>query len=39
MRLDGVFHGSPEGVADGYIYLACGSRLAATLNKHFRSTA
>lgn len=35
MQNDGVFHGSPVDIADGYIHLSCGSQLAATLDKHF----
>ena len=35
MRRDGVFHGSPADIADGYIHLSCGSQLPATLDKHF----
>jgi uncharacterized protein (DUF952 family) len=35
MQSDGVFHGSPADIADGYIHLSRGSQLAATLDKHF----
>ena len=35
MQRDGVFHGSPVDVADGYIHLSCASQLAETLDKHF----
>jgi uncharacterized protein (DUF952 family) len=35
MQCDGVFHGSPVDIADGYIHLSCGSQLAATLDRHF----
>jgi uncharacterized protein (DUF952 family) len=35
MRRDGVFHGSPGDIADGYIHLSCASQLAETLDKHF----
>jgi uncharacterized protein (DUF952 family) len=35
MQRDGVFHGSPADVVDGYIHLSCGSQVAATLDKHF----
>jgi uncharacterized protein (DUF952 family) len=35
MQRDGVFHGSPVDVADGFIHLSCGSQLAETLDKHF----
>jgi uncharacterized protein (DUF952 family) len=31
MQRDGVFHGSPADIADGYIHLSCGSQVAATL--------
>ena len=36
MQRDGVFHGSPADIADGYIHLSCRSELAATVDKHFR---
>jgi uncharacterized protein (DUF952 family) len=35
MQRDGVFHGSPADIADGYIHLSCRSQVAATLDKHF----
>ena len=35
MQRDGVFHGSPVDIADGYIHLSCASQVAATLDKHF----
>lgn len=35
MQRDGVFHGSPVDVTDGYIHLSCGSQVAATLDRHF----
>jgi uncharacterized protein (DUF952 family) len=35
MQRDGVFHGSPADIADGYIHLSCDSQIAATLVKHF----
>jgi uncharacterized protein (DUF952 family) len=35
MQRDGVFHGSPADMADGYIHLSCGYQVAATLDKHF----
>lgn len=35
MQRDGVFHGSPVDIADGYIHLSRGSQLAATLERHF----
>jgi len=36
MQRDGVFHGSPADIADGYIHLSCRSELAATVDKYFR---
>ena len=35
MQRDGVFHGSPVDIADGYIHLSCRSQVAETLDKHF----
>jgi uncharacterized protein (DUF952 family) len=35
MRRDGIFHGSPADIADGYIHLSCASQVAATLDKHY----
>ena len=35
MQRDGVFHGSPVDIADGYIHLSCASQVAATSDKHF----
>src|ERR1700722_4345970 len=35
MQRDGVFHGSPADIADGYIHLSFDSQIAATLVKHF----
>lgn len=35
LQRDGVFHGSPADIADGYIHLSCGSQLVGTLDKHF----
>jgi uncharacterized protein (DUF952 family) len=35
MQREGVFHGSPADIADGYIHLSCGSQVATTLDKHF----
>ena len=35
MQRDGVFHGSPADIADGYIHLSCGSQVAATCERHF----
>ena len=36
MQHDGIFHGSPADIADGYIHLSRSSQLAATLDRHFR---
>jgi uncharacterized protein (DUF952 family) len=35
LQRDGVFHGSPADIADGYIHLSCAHQLAATLDKYF----
>ncbi len=32
---DGVFHGAPVDVADGYIHLSAAEQLQGTLDKHF----
>jgi uncharacterized protein (DUF952 family) len=32
---DGVFHGAPVDVADGYIHLSTAEQLQGTLDKHF----
>ncbi len=32
---DGVFHGAPVDLADGYIHLSAADQLAETLTKHF----
>ena len=32
---DGVFHGAPVDLADGYIHLSATDQLQGTLNKHF----
>lgn len=32
---DGVFHGAPVDLADGYIHLSTAEQLAGTLDKHF----
>jgi uncharacterized protein (DUF952 family) len=32
---DGVFHGAPVDLADGYIHLSTGDQLHGTLDKHF----
>jgi len=33
---DGVFHGAPVDIADGYIHLSRAYQLAETLDKHFK---
>jgi len=35
MQRDGIFHGSPVDIADGYIHLSSASQLAGTLDRHF----
>jgi|SRR5215469_10181401 len=35
MQRDGVFHGSPVDIADGYIHLSSRCQLAATLDRHY----
>jgi uncharacterized protein (DUF952 family) len=32
---DGVFHGAPVDLADGYIHLSAAEQLQGTLDKHF----
>ena len=32
---DGVFHGAPVDIADGYIHLSLADQLEGTLDKHF----
>lgn len=32
---DGVFHGAPVDIADGYIHLSAAGQLQGTLDKHF----
>ena len=32
---DGLFHGAPVDVADGYIHMSTADQLAGTLSKHF----
>ena len=32
---DGVFHGAPVDLADGYIHLSAAAQLQGTLDKHF----
>lgn len=34
-QADGVFHGAPVDVADGYIHLSAADQLQGTLDKHF----
>ncbi len=34
-QADGVFHGAPVDLADGYIHLSTADQLDETLNKHF----
>ena len=36
---DGVFHGAPVDVADGYIHLSTADQLQGTLDKHFAGQA
>jgi uncharacterized protein (DUF952 family) len=36
---DGVFHGAPVDIADGYIHLSTGEQLQGTLDKHFAGQA
>lgn len=32
---DGIFHGAPVDLADGYIHLSAAAQLQGTLDKHF----
>lgn len=32
---DGIFHGAPVDIADGYIHLSTAEQLQGTLDKHF----
>ena len=32
---DGIFHGAPVDIADGYIHLSAADQLQGTLDKHF----
>jgi beta-hydroxylase len=32
---DGIFHGAPVDLADGYIHLSAADQLQGTLDKHF----
>jgi uncharacterized protein (DUF952 family) len=34
-QADGIFHGAPVDLADGYIHLSAADQLAGTLDKHF----
>ena len=34
-EVDGVFHGAPVDLADGYIHLSAADQLQGTLDKHF----
>ena len=34
-QTDGVFHGAPVDLADGYIHLSAADQLQGTLTKHF----
>jgi uncharacterized protein (DUF952 family) len=34
-RADGVFHGAPVDLADGYIHLSTADQVTATADKHF----
>ena len=34
-QADGVFHGAPVDLADGYIHLSAADQVAGTLDKHF----
>lgn len=34
-QADGVFHGAPVDLADGYIHLSAAPQLQGTLDKHF----
>ena len=36
---DGVFHGAPVDVADGYIHLSAAEQVQGTLDKHFAGQA
>lgn len=38
-RADGVFHGAPVDLADGYIHLSAADQLQGTLDKHFAGQA
>jgi uncharacterized protein (DUF952 family) len=34
-QVDGIFHGAPVDLADGYIHLSAADQLTGTLDKHF----
>ena len=34
-QADGIFHGAPVDLADGYIHLSTANQLQGTLDKHF----
>lgn len=34
-QADGIFHGAPVDLADGYIHLSASEQLQGTLDKHF----
>jgi uncharacterized protein (DUF952 family) len=34
-QTDGIFHGAPVDLADGYIHLSAADQLQGTLDKHF----
>jgi beta-hydroxylase len=34
-QADGIFHGAPVDLADGYIHLSAANQLQGTLDKHF----
>jgi beta-hydroxylase len=38
-QADGVFHGAPVDLADGYIHLSAAEQLQGTLDKHFAGQA
>jgi uncharacterized protein (DUF952 family) len=38
-QADGVFHGAPVDLADGYIHLSTADQLQGTLDKHFAGQA
>lgn len=38
-QADGLFHGAPVDLADGYIHLSAADQLQGTLDKHFAGQA